>query len=203
MLPLNKNQRIIFYILTGVILLAIILTSVFILNIKEGIFPDKKPLASETITPRAQIDPAEIIKIDFLFNQNHDKLNLVRGEDGFWVLVDQPEKQLPQDEIENVLKLVAGLSPVPGDQGSSNSANLGLVPPVAGLTLSSKNGTTSLIEIGKVDQNSGLYNVRVDSGTPFLADFQTIYMILKTFYLKVLPVSLQDSAATPVLTPTK
>ncbi len=192
MLPANKNQRNVLFLIAGGILLALILTFTFVINIREGIFPNKSPQTSASLSPVAEIDFANYSKIEFVFNNDMEKLNLIRGNDGSWVLVDHPERPLPQEEIQKVLMMAVGLSKVSEMNSSMVFTDRGLNPPIARLSLYTNDGSTRFIEIGKVDQDSGQYNIRIDSGNPILADFQTIYMILKIFYMKVLPVSLQD-----------
>jgi hypothetical protein len=187
----NTRNVIIFFIL-GFILIALL--SLFFSQQKWDLgsienFKNNKPDKSANA-----ID--EIREMIFLFNKNANEIHLIKGENGNWIFDEDSLKQSPQEDIGRMLRLFssiqnknAPLSPVvPGE--------LGLEPPVAQLSLVFSSGDSQLLEIGKVDKETGKYNVRMNSGQPFQADFQTIYGILRTFYLKVLPVVLNGVSQT-------
>jgi hypothetical protein len=200
----KKSLRIGFIILAGFVLVAIFTTMVFVYNLKDGIFYKPQPMVEPTTDQRTNIDPGSVVELEFQFNKNQNKLHLTRGADQAWVFSDLPQTDLPQEEIESAIQLSITLSALAEVVSPYDEAELGFKPPIAKLTLTMSNGTTRLIEIGKVNQDRGLYNVRVDSSKPFLADFQTVYSILKIFYLKVLPVAMNNGTpVAPMLTPGK
>jgi hypothetical protein len=200
----NKSLRIGLIILAGFLLVAIFTTIVFVYNLKDGLFYKPQPIVEPTADQRTKIDPGSVVELEFQFNKNQNKLHLTRGANQAWEFTDLPEADLPQEEIESVIQLSTTLSALAEVGLPYDEAQLGFKPPIANLILTMSDGTTRLIEIGKVNQDRGLYNVRVDSGKPFLADFQTVYSILKIFYLKVLPVAMKDGTlVTPMLTPGK
>ena len=153
-------------------------------------------------TPLAS-DPGKIIKIDFVFNQNKDNIHLIRDAAKGWILADQSDKTLPQDQMDLALNLLMNLSAVSDVPADIKREQLGLDPPIAKVTLFLSDGWERVLDIGKLDHASGLYFVRIDGEKPFLTDFDTVYSILKIFYLKVLPVSLtKDSVPTQIITRT-
>jgi hypothetical protein len=200
----NKSLRIGLIILAGFVIIAIFTTMVFVYNLKDGLFYKQQPIVEPTADQRTKIDPGSVVELEFQFNKNQNKLHLARGSDQAWDFSDLPETDLPQEEIESAIQLSTTLSALAEVESPYDEAELGFKPPIAKLILTIADGTTRSIEIGKVNQDQGLYNVRVDSGKPFLADFQTVYSILKIFYLKVLPVTMKDGTPiTPILTPGK
>lgn len=184
----------------GIILLVTISINIF--NQQKNISSTNSEQDQTIIKSTLAID--SITEMIFVFNQDANELHLIKDVDSRWVLVDDPTKSLPQAEIEQMLDLVSGISKNSEIQGPEDPIKLGFDPPVARLTMVFSTGDSELLEIGKVDKDSGQYNIRKNSGKPFLADFQTIYRILKTFYLKVLPVALsgeKDLLLTPFPTP--
>jgi hypothetical protein len=105
-------------------------------------------------------------------------------------------KLLPQENIVRMLQLFASIQNKNALPGPVVPGELGLEPPVAQLTFVFSSGDSQLLEIGKVDKETGKYNVRMNSSQPFKAEFQTIYGILKTFYLKELPIVLNSVSQT-------
>jgi hypothetical protein len=200
----NKSLRIGLIILAGFVFVAIFTTMVFVYNLKDGLFYKPQHIVEPTADQRTNFDPGSVVELVFQFNKNQNKLHLTRGADQAWDFSDLPQADLPQEEIESAIQLSITLSALAEVVSPYDEAELGFKPPIAKLILTMSDGTTRLIEIGKVNQDQGLYNVRVDSGKPFLADFQTVYSILKIFYLKVLPVAMNDGTpVAPMLTPGK
>jgi hypothetical protein len=147
--------------------------------------PDKSTIAND-----------DIKEMTFLFNKNANEIHMIKKEDGNWILYEDSSKLLPQEDIVRMLQLFASIQKKNALPGPVVPGELGLEPPVAQLNLVFSSGDSQLLEIGKVDKSTGKYNIRMDSGQPFLADFETIYGILKTFYLKVLPVVLNGDSQT-------
>ncbi len=186
----NKLIKIVLSAMLSIIFLAVVITTISLLNIKEGIFPNSKIIPTVQIETKSPLDPMEINEIEFIFNQGNDRIFLIHNSDGFWVLKEQPHKNLSQDDVAYIFTLYNNLSVIMSTSGPLDLSQLGLDPPTATLLITSKDGSAAELEIGKVDQQSGLYFVRENSGSPFLADYQTIYRLLRTFYLKILPVAL-------------
>jgi hypothetical protein len=147
--------------------------------------PDKSTIAND-----------DIKEMTFLFNKNANEIHMIKKEDGNWILYEDSSKLLPQEDIVRMLQLFASIQKKNALPGPVVPGELGLEPPVAQLNLVFSSGDSQLLEIGKVDKSTGKYNIRMDSGQPFQADFETIYGILKTFYLKVLPVVLNGDSQT-------
>ena len=188
----NKPIKTILIAMLSIIFLAVVITTVSFLNIKEGIFPNSEIIPTVQIETKNPLDPMVIKEIEFIFNEGNDKIFINRNSDGIWVLKDQPEKNLSQDDVAYIFTLYNNLSVISSTSGPNDLSQLGLDPPTARLLITLKDGSLTELEIGKVDQQSGLYFVRENSGSPYLADYQTIYRLLKTFYLKVLPVVLSE-----------
>lgn len=188
----NKRLTTVLVAMLSIIFLAVVITTVSIINIKEGIFPNSKTIPTVQIDSKKYLDPMEIIAIEFIFNQDKDKIHMIQNPDGLWILKDRPDKILSQDVIASIFSLLNNLSVISTTSGPIDPSKLGLDPATARLLIKSKDGSLTEMEIGKVDQQSGLYFVRENSGSPFLADYQTTYRLLKIFYLKILPVALSE-----------
>ena len=190
--PVKKTRNVILFSILGFILIALL--SLLLSQQKWDLgaiknFQNNKP-------DKSTIAIDEIKDMIFLFNKNADEIHLKKAEDGNWILCDDPTKLLPQEDIGRMLMLFSSIQNNNALPGPIVPGELGLEPPVAQLTLVFSSGDSQLLEIGKVDKETGKYNIRMNSGQPFQADFQTIYGILKTFYLKVLPVELTGVSQT-------
>jgi hypothetical protein len=172
--------------------LAVLFIIASIFSIKDGLFPGSDPIHSTTIEEKPPVESSEINHIEFEFNQGNDKISLIRSSESNWIFQDQPQKIIPQDEIELIFSLYNKLSVISETALPADLSRLGLDPPVARLSLTSTDGSILTLEIGKLDRDSGLYFVKEDSSQPYMADFQTVYNILKTFYLKILPITLSE-----------
>ena len=176
----------------GIIFFAVLLITASIFSIKDGLFPGSDPILSTTIEEKPPVNSSETNNIEFVFNQGNDKLSLIRSSEGTWIFQDQPHKIIPQVVIDAVFSHYNNLSVISETALPADLSQLGLDPPVARLSLTSDDGSIFTLEIGKLDRESGLYFVKEDSSQPYMADFQTIYNILKTFYLKILPIALSE-----------
>lgn len=183
------------YILIGaicIIFVAVLLITASIFSIKDGLLSGSDPTHSTAIEEKPPVDSSDTNHIEFEFNQGNDKILLIRSSEGNWIIQDQPQKIIPQDDIEIIFSLYNQLSVISETALPADLSRLGLDPPVARLSLTSDDGSILTLEIGKLDRESGLYFVKEDSRQPYMADFQTIYNILKTFYLKILPIALSE-----------
>jgi hypothetical protein len=143
--------------------------------------------------------PVDEISVFIITLENGTTLSIQRQSDNTWLSSENSQIILPSDTVELTLSVLIS-TPILREVAAGQDTAMGLSVPTLIINLILANADQHELIIGDVNSIGNGYYVNLDGNRTLLADYDSIFTVLDTIYMSILP-SFLPTTVSPLQSP--